>query len=138
PARAGAHRGDAVASDTSRGSPRLEFRHHLAAGSAGRRSILRRWMTRLTRAQVREIDRLASERYGIPGIVLMENAALAVANAACEMLGGDCVGEILIICGGGNNGGDGLAAARHLHNRDADVSIMLAADPEKYRGEALA
>src|SRR5438045_2257454 len=94
-------------------------------------------MRRLTRSQVRELDRLAIERFLIPGIVLMENAARAVAAVACDMLGGDCVGEVLILCGGGNNGGDGLAVARHLHNRGGDVSIMLTIDPEKYRGDAL-
>jgi len=92
---------------------------------------------RLTRAQVREIDRLAVERYHVPGIVLMENAARAVAHEAVAALG-DCVGEILIVCGGGNNGGDGLAAARHLHNCGGDVTILLATDPAKYSGEALA
>src|SRR5947208_3319729 len=94
-------------------------------------------MVRLTRAQVREVDRLAIERYHVPGIVLMENAARAVANAACEMLDHNCAGEILVLCGGGNNGGDGLAAARHLHNRGADVSIALTIDPAKYKGDAL-
>src|SRR5947208_3504543 len=89
-------------------------------------------MLRLTRSQVRELDRIAIERYLIPGIVLMENAARAVADAACEMLGGDCLGEILLLCGGGNNGGDGLVVARHLHNCGADVSIMLTIDPAKY------
>jgi NAD(P)H-hydrate epimerase len=53
------------------------------------------------------------------------------------MLGGDCIGEILILCGGGNNGGDGLAAARHLHNRGADVAIGLLTDPSAYKGDAL-
>jgi NAD(P)H-hydrate epimerase len=94
-------------------------------------------MIRLTRQQVREIDRRASERYHIPGIVLMENAARAVADAACEMLDNNCVGEILILCGGGNNGGDGLAVARLLHNRGADVTVALLAAPEKYQGDAL-
>ena len=94
-------------------------------------------MLRLTREQVRQVDRLAIEKYLIPGIVLMENAAYAVADAACEMLGGDCVGEVLILCGGGNNGGDGLAVARHLHNRGGDVFIALTIDPDKYHGDAL-
>jgi NAD(P)H-hydrate epimerase len=94
-------------------------------------------MIRLSRQQLRTIDRLAVERYHIPGEVLMENAARAVADVACEMLCGDCTGEILIVCGGGNNGGDGLAAARHLHNRGAEVRILLTVDPAKYTGEAL-
>jgi NAD(P)H-hydrate epimerase len=94
-------------------------------------------MRHLTRAQLREIDRLAGERYHIPGIVLMENAARAVADEACRMLGGECVGEILILCGGGNNGGDGLAVARHMHNRGAEVAIGLLTDPARYDGDAL-
>jgi NAD(P)H-hydrate epimerase len=94
-------------------------------------------MTRLTRAQVRQVDQLAIERYHIPGIVLMENAARAVAQQACRMLRNDCIGEILILCGGGNNGGDGLAAARHLHNLGADIHIALTTDPNNYKGDAL-
>ncbi len=93
-------------------------------------------MTHLTRAQVREIDRLAIEKYRIPGIVLMENAARAVTDAACDMLDGNLVGQIIVLCGGGNNGGDGLAVARHLHNLGGDVFIALATDPAKYKGEA--
>src|SRR5947208_6492463 len=94
-------------------------------------------MIRLTRAQVREIDRRSIEEYQIPGVVLMENASRAVAGNACDMLGGDCIGEVLLLCGGGNNGGDGLAAARHLHNRGADVYIALTFDPATYKGDAL-
>lgn len=94
-------------------------------------------MLRLTRAQVREIDRLSIEQYHIPGIVLMENAARAAADVALEMLGDPKARNVLILCGGGNNGGDGLAVARHLHNRGARVSIALTLDPSKYRGDAL-
>lgn len=94
-------------------------------------------MIRLTRAQVREIDRRAIEQYHIPGIVLMENAALGAADVACDMLDDNCVGEVLILCGGGNNGGDGLAVARHLHNHGADVSLALTIHPDRYKGDAL-
>src|SRR5205807_603986 len=94
-------------------------------------------MIRLTRAQVREIDRLAIERYLIPGIVLMENAARGAADVACDMLGDDRRGEVLILCGGGNNGGDGLAVARHLHNRGFEVSIALTTRADDYKGDAL-
>ena len=94
-------------------------------------------MLRLTRRQVREIDRRAIEEYHIPGIVLMENAARAAADVACDMLDGDCIGEVLILCGGGNNGGDGLAVARQLHNRGADVDLALTIDPATYKGDAL-
>src|SRR5688572_28560402 len=94
-------------------------------------------MTRLTRAQVREVDRLAIEDYHVPGIVLMENATRAVADAASDMLGGDCAAKpVLILCGGGNNGGDGLAVARMLHIRGANVTIGIAVDPDRYKGDA--
>jgi NAD(P)H-hydrate epimerase len=90
----------------------------------------------LTREQVREVDRLAVERYGIPGIVLMENASRGVADVAEEMLRQAGRTRVLILCGGGNNGGDGLAAARHLHNRGCDVTVGLCTDPAGYKGDA--
>lgn len=97
-------------------------------------------MSYLTRAQVREIDRRCIEEFLIPGVVLMENASRGVADAAIEELQritGAATGRVLILAGGGNNGGDGLAAARHLHNRGCGVSIGLAIDPAKYHGDAL-
>jgi NAD(P)H-hydrate epimerase len=93
-------------------------------------------MIRLTRAQVREIDRRAVQQYKIPGVVLMENAARAATDVALEMLGSSS-GPVVILCGGGNNGGDGLAVARHLHNHGIDIKIVLTADSTKYQGEAL-
>jgi NAD(P)H-hydrate epimerase len=65
----------------------------------------------------------------------MENAAIAAANIASEMLHPK-TGPVLILCGGGNNGGDGLAIARHLHNRGCVLQILLTTDPSKYTGEA--
>ena len=94
-------------------------------------------MTRLTRAQVRELDRRAIEEYHIPGIVLMENAARSVVDVARGMLRREGLRSALILCGGGNNGGDGLAVARHLHNRGTPVFIGLATDPAGYKGDAL-
>ncbi len=93
-------------------------------------------MTRLTRAQVREIDRLSIERYGIPGIVLMENAARAAAEIAHAMIGPGA-SNVAIFCGGGNNGGDGLAIARHLHNRGHAITVHLIVRPDSFRGDAL-
>ena len=92
-------------------------------------------MLRLTRDQVRNIDRLSVEKYHIPGAVLMENAAIAASDVAAHMIL-PAEGPVMIVCGGGNNGGDGLTIARHLHNRGYDVRIFLTADPEKYAGEA--
>lgn len=90
---------------------------------------------RLTRAQVREVDRLAVEEHFIPSIVLMENAARSVVDASIGML--DRHDEIAVLCGGGNNGGDGLAIARHLHIRGYKVSVALLTPPDKLRGDAL-
>lgn len=74
--------------------------------------------------EMRAVDRAASELGHIPGIVLMENAALACVNElkkSHELRGA----SVAIFCGRGNNGGDGLAIARHLHNLGAAVSVFL-------------
>jgi NAD(P)H-hydrate epimerase len=81
---------------------------------------------RLTRRQVREVDRRAIEVYGVPGIVLMENAARGVAEVAWEMIGRSADRHVMIFCGHGNNGGDGLAVARHLHNRGVSLELTFA------------
>jgi NAD(P)H-hydrate epimerase len=94
-------------------------------------------MFKLTRAQVREIDRRSIEEFHLPGVVLMENAARGVLAEAIEMLGGNPVGaDVLIVCGGGNNGGDGLAVARLLHNAGAAVRIALTVEPAQFSGDA--
>lgn len=90
---------------------------------------------RLTRQQVREIDRLAMQKYHIPGIVLMENAARAVADEVARSAEG-MKRRIAVVCGGGNNGGDGFAVARHLHNRGLDVEVVLLVDPSNIVGDA--
>ncbi len=89
-------------------------------------------MDMVTAAEMREIDRRAMEEFGIPGVVLMENAGLSVVRAV-RRAGGR---RVLILCGPGNNGGDGLVAARHLY-REKEVGVWLAAPPESYRGDAL-
>ncbi|HEV7298767.1 MAG TPA: NAD(P)H-hydrate epimerase [Tepidisphaeraceae bacterium] len=91
---------------------------------------------RLSRAQVREVDRLSIEEYRIPGIVLMENAARGATDVASAMLRHAASPHALILCGGGNNGGDGLAIARHLHSRGVRVTIALSVDPAAYKGDA--
>ena len=68
----------------------------------------------VTPNEMKEIDRKSIQEIGIPGPVLMENAALKVFNVAMDMLGGVRAKRILIFAGKGNNGGDGLAAARTL------------------------
>ncbi len=82
----------------------------------------------LTAAQMMEVDRLAIEAYGIQLIQMMENAGRALAEQASRVLGGSPAGrKIVVLCGAGNNGGGGMVAARHLHNRGAQVSVVLAA-----------
>ncbi|MGE3468632.1 MAG: NAD(P)H-hydrate epimerase [Pyrinomonadaceae bacterium] len=91
----------------------------------------------LTAQQMREVDRLTTERYGIPSILLMENAAHAVARVITEKLGGSVEGKlILILCGKGNNGGDGAAIARLLSTEGALVRLVLFAKIEQTKGDA--
>lgn len=84
----------------------------------------------LTTDQMAEVDRLMIEEYGILLIQMMENAGRNLAEQARRMLGGNLLDrEIVILCGAGNNGGGGMVAARHLHNRGARVQAKLVADP---------
>lgn len=94
-------------------------------------------MLYLSRHQLRAIDRLAHERYHIPTILLMENAARNATAVAEQLLRQHQLNHALILAGGGNNGGDGLAIARHLHNRGRPVTIAHAIPPDKYTGDAL-
>lgn len=90
-----------------------------------------------TAAQMREMDRRTIEDYGVPSIVLMENAALRVVDVIAERFGPLTHKRIAVVCGKGNNGGDGLAIARHLAARfGADVSVHLTAEPSEYEGDA--
>jgi hydroxyethylthiazole kinase-like uncharacterized protein yjeF len=90
----------------------------------------------LTRQALREVDRLASAEFGIPSIVLMENAARHLADVAAAILDNSAGARVLIACGPGNNGGDGLALARHLHNAGDRVGVILAAPEDRYAGDA--
>lgn len=90
----------------------------------------------LSRDAVREVDRLAVERYGMPSVVLMENAAVGLASRAGTMLDTLGTARVLVLAGPGNNGGDGFALARHLHNAGREVSVFVTGDPERYSGDA--
>ncbi|MDP4118200.1 MAG: NAD(P)H-hydrate dehydratase [Bacillota bacterium] len=80
--------------------------------------------------QMKKEDKEASEKYGIPPILLMENAAAQSVKIIDEEI--SIRGKrILIVCGGGNNGGDGLAMTRHLDNRGYDVTILKLFDENK-------
>jgi NAD(P)H-hydrate epimerase len=86
---------------------------------------------RFTREQARELDRRAMEEYGIPGVILMENAGRGAAEIAAAMLGDPPGRRVVIFCGKGNNGGDGFVVGRHLHNRGAKVEFIAACRPEE-------
>lgn len=97
-------------------------------------------MQPLTRQQVRAVDRLAIEELGIPGVVLMENAGRSAAEAILNLLRQRKTSapraKVGILCGGGNNGGDGYVIARHLHNHGHAVTIFAAVAPENLKGDA--
>lgn len=78
-----------------------------------------------TREQARRLDSACEERFGIPAMLLMENAAIGIADVVCSRLVGLDDPRVLVCCGPGNNGGDGLAVARHLHNRGVGVCVVL-------------
>ncbi len=90
----------------------------------------------LTAAQMREADRLTTARYGIPGIELMENAGAAVAEFLQERFADLAGRKILVLCGKGNNGGDGLVAARHLKDSGCKAVVFLFANPGSVEGDA--
>ncbi|MCA9286571.1 MAG: NAD(P)H-hydrate epimerase [Phycisphaerales bacterium] len=78
----------------------------------------------LSRAAVRAVDAEAIERFGIPGIVLMENAARGLTEHVVALAERQGRQRVVVICGPGNNGGDGYAAARHLHNAGLEVVLV--------------
>jgi NAD(P)H-hydrate epimerase len=113
---------------------------------------------RLTRAELREVDRLATEECGIPSSVLMENAGRGAAECvlglwlepsriAAALAGGGADGDarsadprsarrIAILCGAGNNGGDGAVVARHLSNAGLLVDVFATESRAALRGDA--
>jgi len=94
-------------------------------------------MLLVTTNEMRELDRKAIEEVGIPGLLLMENAGLQVVHHAERRFGSWRGKRVLVLCGGGNNGGDGMVVARQVAQRGAEVRIVLAADPVKVAGDAL-
>ncbi len=92
----------------------------------------------LTAAEMQRIDRLTTDRCGIPSLTLMENAAQRVVEFLAEHYAPLDHQRITILCGRGNNGGDGLAVARLLRGLGLSPRIVLFADPSKVRGDAAA
>lgn len=90
---------------------------------------------------MKELDRIAIEEYGIPGVVLMENAGMRAADSALRMLYGTSAHsldkkKVVVFCGKGNNGGDGFVVARHLINKGVGCNVYLTAAKADVRSDA--
>lgn len=102
------------------------------------------WGPRILSAEaMREVDRRAIEEIGIPSLVLMENAALGLVEAVTTIddteaddTEADGIETVAIFCGPGNNGGDGLALARHLDARGYELAVFLVTAGKELRGDA--
>lgn len=88
----------------------------------------------LSRDEVRELDRRAIQEFGVPGVVLMENAGRGVADLLASL--NPDKKRVLILCGPGNNGGDGFVIARHLDNRGVEVDVLLFGSIERLTPDA--
>jgi hydroxyethylthiazole kinase-like uncharacterized protein yjeF len=96
-------------------------------------------MKALTAAEIQEVDRLTTERFGVPSHQLMEKAGESVADVFLEQYARkmtDPAGRVAVLCGKGNNGGDGFVVARHLKEEAEQVHVYLFAKPEELRGDA--
>jgi NAD(P)H-hydrate epimerase len=85
-------------------------------------------MRLVTAAQMKAIDKRAITRFGIPALCLMENAGRAAAEEAARMLVRSRNRKVLLLCGAGNNGGDGFVATRHLLNKGCVPVILFVGD----------
>jgi ADP-dependent NAD(P)H-hydrate dehydratase / NAD(P)H-hydrate epimerase len=95
-------------------------------------------MKALTAAEMREVDRLTTERFGVSGTQLMENAGKAVAEFTLQRISlrpQSSARHIVVLCGKGNNGGDGFVAARHLHQQIRHTSVVLLGSPTDLQGD---
>ncbi len=89
----------------------------------------------ISRAAVRDVDRRAIAEYGVSGLVLMENAGRGCVDVLCSL---GCHGPVVIVCGKGNNAGDGFVIARHLDIRRIPVTLILLGSPDELRGDTAA
>ena len=85
----------------------------------------------VTADEMREIDRVTSQRFGVPSLTLMENAGTAVAEFVLSRY--PSAKRIAVICGKGNNGGDGFVAARKLHESGKEVGVALLASSSELK-----
>src|SRR5262245_1478309 len=89
----------------------------------------------LRRTEIREVDRRAIGEYGMSGLVLMENAGRGCVDVMCGL---GCRGPVAIVCGKGNNAGDGFVIARHSDIRGIAVRVVLLGRPDELRDDAAA
>ncbi|HLO10309.1 MAG TPA: NAD(P)H-hydrate epimerase, partial [Desulfobacteria bacterium] len=94
----------------------------------------------VTARQMAELDRVTIHTYGIPALVLMENAGRSCTERILRILeekvGGPQEASVAVVCGKGNNGGDGMVIARHLHNRGAYVEVFLLSEEDALSADA--
>jgi NAD(P)H-hydrate epimerase len=90
----------------------------------------------LSAAEMREVDRLTTARFGIPSLTLMENAGSSVAEFIAQRWPKFAERSIVVLCGKGNNGGDGFVVARHLLGLGAKPQVYLFAAPDQMQGDA--
>jgi NAD(P)H-hydrate epimerase len=91
---------------------------------------------RVTRQQVREVDRRAIEELGIPGLILMENAGRTTTDYVRGALDAQGGSRVAVVGGTGNNGGDGWVVARHLHNAGVPVTMCLVGAEDRLSADA--
>ncbi|MCX8027224.1 MAG: NAD(P)H-hydrate dehydratase [Thermodesulfovibrionales bacterium] len=87
-----------------------------------------------TAHQMREIDRITIQDYGLSGVILMERAGVVVSDRICSVVNKDT--KIVVVCGKGNNGGDGLVVSREMTNRGYDTVCYLFARPDELKDDA--
>jgi NAD(P)H-hydrate epimerase len=88
----------------------------------------------LTCAEIRRVDAVASDEYGIPSVVLMENAGRGAAELIHQLAP---EGRVALLCGRGNNGGDGFVIARHLEAIGRKLEVLLFASPASLSTDAM-
>ena len=93
-------------------------------------------MRLVTAEEMKEIDRRSISDFGIPGLILMENAGIQATRVASEMLRKKKSPQVVVVAGTGNNGGDGFVIARHLINSGTATKVYLAGKVKKVSGDA--